>query len=113
MTDHILNIDLLDLSNNDLTDAGLNGLVQKMASFGSTIKQLNLSGNRISDETLLNISDHIRKGNLKHLATVVAEDCKKVTREGKTAMKVACMKAERNQGNKKLGAMMEAAKQRD
>jgi Ran GTPase-activating protein (RanGAP) involved in mRNA processing and transport len=79
LSDYILKIDVLDLSYNDLTDTGLNSFVQKLANYGSTIQELNLSGNRITDDTLFNIANHIKRGNLKNLITVKSDGNKQVT----------------------------------
>jgi Ran GTPase-activating protein (RanGAP) involved in mRNA processing and transport len=64
----------IDLSNNNLNDIGINSLIQKMASLGAVVEELDLSGNKISDETLKNLADHVRKGNIKVLTTVKADD---------------------------------------
>lgn len=110
--EYILKIKVLNLSYNGLSDIGVSSLIQKMAAMGAIIEELNLSGNKISDETLVNLADHIRKGKLKYLTKVKVDDTL-VTKEGQSAMKVANMAAERNKGNKLLKDMTNTAMQRD
>ena len=91
--DYLLNIKSLDLSYNNLNDNGLDVLIQNMASLGSTVEELNISGNMISDIEINKISDFIRTGKLRRLWNVIAEDCK-ITDAGYRALKIAMMKAE-------------------
>jgi hypothetical protein len=62
---------------------------------------------------LINLGNHIKRGNLKYLTSVKCDGNPKVTPEGKTALRIASLKADKNKGNKKLNAMYNAAKDRD
>lgn len=64
-----------------------------MASLGSTVEELNISGNMISDIEINKISDFIRTGKLRRLWNVIAIDCK-ITDAGYRTLKIAMMKAE-------------------
>ena len=111
-SDYLLNIKVLDLSYNNLNDNGLDTLIQDMASLGSTVEELNISGNMISDIEINKISDFIRTGKLRRLSNVIAQDCK-ITDAGYRALKIAMMKAESFKGDQKVQNMMAAAKARD
>jgi Ran GTPase-activating protein (RanGAP) involved in mRNA processing and transport len=91
--DYLLNIKSLDLSYNNLNDMGLDILIQNMASLGSTIEKLDISGNMISDIEINKISDFMRTGKLRRLYNVIAEDCK-ITDAGYRALNIAKKKVE-------------------
>jgi hypothetical protein len=111
--DYLLSIRVLDCSYNSLNDAGLEPLIQSLASLGSPIEELNISGNNLSDGICKLISDKIKEGKTKYLAKIVLEDCPKVTDEGKRCIKLATMKAQSNKGNETLNTMVKTANERD
>ena len=88
-------------------------MINSLASYGSPVETLNISGNIVSDETILLIANNKRHGNCKKLVNVIVEDCPNISPEGMRALKIALMKAQANQGNQHLNSMMSAAKGRD
>ena len=111
--EHLLSLKSLDVSFNSLNDAGLEPLLQSLASMGSPLRELNLSGNNLSDQVCKLLSDYIRGGKCKHLANVIVDDCPKITDAGRRALKIAQMKAQGKKETNKLDKMMSAAKGRD
>ena len=110
---YLLGIRELDISYNNVNDAGLDPLVQSMASLASPIEKFNISGNPISDYIITILSDHIRMGKLKNLGDVVIEECTKITPAALRELKVAQLKAGNNKGDSKVNEYMRAAKKRD
>ena len=111
--EYLLNVKTLDLSYNSLNDAGLEPLVQDLASFGSPIETLNLAGNSLSDGIVSLIADYVRAGKCRYLANVNVSDCPKITDDGRRKLNLACKRAESNKGNPKLNAMYAQAAARD
>ena len=91
--EHLLSTKVLNVGYNSLNDAGLEPLILSMAQLGSTVEELNISGNDITDHSLKLISENIRNGRCKRLGNVVVEDCRKVTADGHRILKIAQMKA--------------------
>ena len=96
-----------------MNDAGLEPLILSLASLGSPIEELNISGNQISDAVCKLLSDNIRGGKCKNLCSIILEECPKVTEDGRRILKIAQMKAQGNKGNAKLNQMAHDAKKRD
>lgn len=57
---YLLNIKSLNLSYNSVNDAGLDGVIQEMASLCSPIEEFDLSGNNISDTQIKLLADYIK-----------------------------------------------------
>lgn len=110
---YLLGIRELDISYNNVNDAGLDPLVQSMASAASPIEKFNLSGNPLSDYIIGILSDHIRMGKLKNLADVVLEECTKITPACLRNLQVAQLKAVKNKGDSRVNELMRAGKKRD
>lgn len=111
-TEEFLSVKELDLSYNNLTDEGVDAVIQKLASLGSQIEVLNLSGNKISDSMIKKIADHI-KHKIKKLGTIILDDCKGISSEAMNVLKIALMKVTKNAGNAKLNRMFKRAKEED
>lgn len=87
--EHLLSVKRLDVSYNSLNDAGIEPLIQSLASLGSPIEEFNISGNLLSDFVCRLLGDKIREGKCRFLAKVIVEDCPKVTDEGRRVLKIA------------------------
>lgn len=87
--------------------------MQDLASFGSPIETLNLSGNNLSDGIITLIADYVRAGKCRYLANVNVSDCPKITQDGLRKLNLACKRAESNKGNTTLNAMHAQAVSRD
>ena len=110
---YLLNIKYLNLSYNSVNDAGLDGIIQEMASLCSPIEELDLSGNHISDGQVKLLADFIKQGKLKYLGKVGVTNCPKITEDGHRVLKLATRRAQSNKGDPKLNKMYAAAAARD
>ena len=109
---YFLKLKKLDISYNNLSDDGIDAIIQSMAQFGSPIEELNLSGNKISDGQIKILADHI-KHKMKSLSNVILDDCDGPTDEARATLKLAQNKAVAFQGNAKLNRMYKKAKKID
>ena len=111
-TEEFLSVKELDLSYNNLTDEGVDAVIQKLATLGSQIEVLNLSGNKVSNDMIKKIADHV-KHKIKKLGTIVLDDCQGISPEAMNVLKIALMKQKKNLGNAKLNKMYKRAKEID
>jgi len=83
-------IKAINLSGNKITDNGANYIAEALKSDNSKLEQLNLSGNSITDNGLIPIGEALKTGKVKTLKKLDMSG-NKITEEGDTWI-VACLK---------------------
>ena len=86
-TEYFISVRELNLAYNNLTDDGVDAVIQSLAGMGSQIELINLSGNKISDGEIKVLADHM-KHKLKKLGTVILEDVE-LSKEAENILKLA------------------------